>query len=619
MAATARVLCVHGVNTDERDPGWQAAWQRAIGTGLALGAPAITCDFTFLEYNAAFAAAGVRTVDVGEALARLGGSGLVYGASDLAQDVGERVGGFFSRLNPFRSRAFGMASVGDTLRWTAGMVAQWSADEGLRRKLRRLFADAVRAQQPDLICAHSLGTLIAYDALRSDPALLRTRGGAEGATLLTFGSQIGNPAVRGTFGGRIETIPAARRWYHLFNDEDAAFTASLKRLRADNFHEIETDFDLPGVLDHDAIGYLSHANTQSDALAEVGRFRAGSGAGARGLSRRLVRKLDVIVPIRPKRDPDQRALLVGINDYPDPADRLEGCVNDTWRMSEVLQERGFAAENIRLLLDRRATRDALVDRLSWLLDSAQEGDIRLLFYSGHGAQIPSYGPDERIDSLDECLVPADFDWTREHAFTDDDFYKLYTQLPYGVQFITIFDCCHSGGMTREGQGRPRGLTPPDDIRHRALRWDRDEGMWLPRDLKKRKSDLAIGSKATRAKALGAVGYVKKLGRGSPVWGKATKYASAKNAYRHQGPFAPILLYACAEDELALEYEHGVQSYGAFTYSLTRMLRELERKEAKAPSFRRLLARTKSQLWRLGYDQTPQLVGPRSRLDEAIPG
>jgi hypothetical protein len=45
--------------------------------------------------------------------------------------------------------------------------------------------------------------------------------------------------------------------------------------------------------------------------------------------------------------PRRRALLVGINEYPDPSDRLEGCVNDVFLMSSLLQESGYAAPDRR--------------------------------------------------------------------------------------------------------------------------------------------------------------------------------------------------------------------------------------------------------------------------------
>lgn len=60
-------------------------------------------------------------------------------------------------------------------------------------------------------------------------------------------------------------------------------------------------------------------------------------------------------------------------------------------MSALLQEAGFEAKDIRIVLDGRATARAVRERLHWLLDGTRAGDERLFFYSGHGAQIPAYG------------------------------------------------------------------------------------------------------------------------------------------------------------------------------------------------------------------------------------
>src|SRR5207302_243143 len=168
--------------------------------------------------------------------------------------------------------------------------------------------------------------------------------------------------------------------------------------------------------DHDAIQYLSHPNTATSV------WRAISG----GLSRALVKSSRAVNVAVAK--PSRRALLIGINDYPDPANRLEGCVNDVFRMSEVLQEWGFAPGDIRVVLNDRATTAGILERLQWLLDGAGDGQARVLFYSGHGAQMPDYGAKEKVDHLDECLVPYDFDWTPARAVTDIQFHELYTQL-----------------------------------------------------------------------------------------------------------------------------------------------------------------------------------------------
>ena len=99
-------------------------------------------------------------------------------------------------------------------------------------------------------------------------------------------------------------------------------------------------------------------------------------------------------------------------------------------------------------------------------------DERFFFYSGHGAQYPAYGAAEEADHLDECPMPYDLDWSPEHLVSDNQFAELYSKLPYQTLFAAVFDCCHSGGMTRDGGARVRGIDPPDDIRHRAMRWNR---------------------------------------------------------------------------------------------------------------------------------------------------
>ena len=177
------------------------------------------------------------------------------------------------------------------------------------------------------------------------------------------------------------------------------------------------------------------------------------------------------------------------NFYPDPASRLEGCVNDVFLMSSVLQEIGFDADDIRVVLDERATAATIRERIDWLLDGTADGHERVLYYSGHGAQLPDYNPAERIDHVDECLVPYDFHWTTDSAITDDDFLRYYSALPYAAKFFAIFDCCHSGGLTRDGARKIRAVTPPDDIRHGMLRWNKAEQMWEERDLRSLNPDF----------------------------------------------------------------------------------------------------------------------------------
>ena len=78
--------------------------------------------------------------------------------------------------------------------------------DALREQLRKLLGDHIKASAPDIVCAHSLGSLIAYDTFARTPELVA------GRVLMTFGSQIANSAVRGdVFGGRIVPIAACQR------------------------------------------------------------------------------------------------------------------------------------------------------------------------------------------------------------------------------------------------------------------------------------------------------------------------------------------------------------------------------------------------------------------------
>lgn len=232
------ILCVHGIGHGDADPGLIPSWRDAITLDLQRWTPGLQVDFAFLAYDDEFDHAPLNAAIYGAAVAKLMASGIVHGIGDLLP--GSR----------------GLADVPDQVRWTAGMIAQWATEDRLRDRLRTKVLDAVAAGRPDVVCAHSLGTLICYDTFRRNPGTLRDR------AFVTLGSQIGNPFVRDCFAGRIKELDA-RMWYHLYNPDDHVFTAEL-RVQAPNFVEIQTKFDKPNdLLNHDAIWYFNHANTQN--------------------------------------------------------------------------------------------------------------------------------------------------------------------------------------------------------------------------------------------------------------------------------------------------------------------------------------------------------------------
>lgn len=152
---------------------------------------------------------------------------------------------------------------------------------------------------------------------------------------------------------------------------------------------------------------------------------------------------------------NNKALLVGINKYPDPNNELRGCINDILDMEHYISVTNtiYKKENIIKLTDQQASKKSIVAHLKWLVEGAQSGDQILFHYSGHGAQITTKHPKEEIDGNDEIICPYDFDWTNETTLRDKEFAQIFLAIPKGVHFVWISDSCHAEDLSRDiGQG-----------------------------------------------------------------------------------------------------------------------------------------------------------------------
>jgi len=583
-----KILGVHGLG-DHRNSTWKQDWQAAVVKAFP-GQDNIDLEFEFLSYDYIFEKVDISAWESMQAVWKLTQSG-----------VSSTLGG---------RRGF-LGDVSDQVKWTAGYVVAWLEDEEFKKKTRALVLETLVEKQPDIILAHSLGSLITYNAFtHQDAARPKAAAALKNARYVTLGSQIGNPFVVGNLSsGRIVPLPV-KYWYHLYNKEDDVFTAPIKLWDASNFRQVDTYFDIDGFADHSPVEYLKHRNTIESVWRPVAEVRLAPGVRAFGSERVAGRRaIAARAPGRLKK----RVLLVGINQYPHEQDRLEGCVNDVFLMSSVLQECGFGPETIRVCLDERATTAGITERLKWLLDDPRPGDERVFYYSGHGATIPEYGEHFEPDRKTETLVPWDFDWTPEHAVIDDQIFGLYSQLPYNTRFAMILDCCHSGGMHRQGGAKVRGLNPPDDIRHRELKWEKDSNMWVARDFKKLNRRFSADDDASK-RYFGDKGTSTRIGRASLLRRQtAAQYQQAKRREGVVGPYLPLIIEACAEEQFSYEYRHGATSYGAFTFAFTKRLREKKR-----ISFEHLVNGTRDELEDLGYEQTPQILGPKTILRAPVP-
>ncbi len=84
-----------------------------------------------------------------------------------------------------------------------------------------------------------------------------------------------------------------------------------------------------------------------------------------------------------------RALLVGIEDYPNPNLKLRGVRADVELIKKALIQKGvFSRGELKTLLDREATKANIVRGFKdWLTNGTSPGDTILFYYSGHGMQV----------------------------------------------------------------------------------------------------------------------------------------------------------------------------------------------------------------------------------------
>jgi metacaspase-1 len=179
-----------------------------------------------------------------------------------------------------------------------------------------------------------------------------------------------------------------------------------------------------------------------------------------------------------------RAVLVGIDEYErDDVPSLTGCVNDVALVRSLLKQYfEVPNEDLRIVVNGRATKANILSRLEATIARAEAGDVVVFYFSGHGSQVRDRNGDELTDGLDEIICPYDMDWDRGTYILDDDLDAIFATLPPDVLLEAFFDCCFWGADARGLDPAPRAqplrrdvryLPPPFDIAARAEgEWDR---------------------------------------------------------------------------------------------------------------------------------------------------
>lgn len=141
--------------------------------------------------------------------------------------------------------------------------------------------------------------------------------------------------------------------------------------------------------------------------------------------------------------PSRWAVVIGIADYEGSGSDLWHPDEDAKEMKQELVEFGYPSENIKLLLNRKAKANAIVNAIDWLVANEEAGDEVVFFYSGHGYRAPDdegWDDDIETDGYDEMIVTHDF-----YGLPDGWFKQKFAAIE-STKFALMFGSCHSGGM-----------------------------------------------------------------------------------------------------------------------------------------------------------------------------
>ncbi len=272
----------------------------------------------------------------------------------------------------------------------------------------------------------------------------------------------------------------------------------------------------------------------------------------------------------------KRALSIGIDAY-EKISVLDGCVNDVKLMRQVLTEVfGFDEANMTLLTNEQANRVNILAALDTLIEQTGEGDIVVIHYAGHGSQMTDLEGDEP-SGLDSTIMPVNSEgWSGDnHDITDDEIHLRLLKLGEKTDYITlIFDCCHSGTITRDAFGgkarsAPADRRPPEEIR--AMR---------------QRLGIAL------------------LDRSNPRRNGPSGLLPLSGKY--------VLMSGCRDEELSYEHKPealgGETAHGALTWFLTNELR----RATPGTTYRDVYERAAANVTAANRRQHPQMEGTADR-------
>lgn len=151
-----------------------------------------------------------------------------------------------------------------------------------------------------------------------------------------------------------------------------------------------------------------------------------------------------------------QALVVGIANYQNLNSLSETVLKDARDVYNLLVSPEYGAyvpDNVQLLLDEQATKDAIQQALAQIAQRSNMTSSVLLYISSHGGRV------EFGSHRGEYLLPVDADCTSgealaQTAIAGSELTAALQAIP-AQKLVVIFDCCHAGGI-----GQPKDVSAP---------------------------------------------------------------------------------------------------------------------------------------------------------------
>lgn len=177
-------------------------------------------------------------------------------------------------------------------------------------------------------------------------------------------------------------------------------------------------------------------------------------------------------PLRPTASRNKHALVISL-DYSKSSSRLKGTHRDAKSMIRLLTDKGYGIQHLSdawYVNDENylPTRMNVIGAMTMLVQGMNAGDMRFLYFAGHGSQSPDTTGLE-ADGMSEYINLHEGD-----MLYDYEMYQILAHMvPPGAQLFAMFDACHSGTILNlpftwrinsvDGQGIWRNEDGPDAL------------------------------------------------------------------------------------------------------------------------------------------------------------